>query len=207
MVPRVFSVPGLGCFQFPDSGLLFPEWCVGRPWVFSVPGMVFPVPGQRGRHGGVCGSRTVFLLASSCFSAFLCSLLPSLVLPFFFLFSLPVIFVSFPPFLPSPFPFSSCASFNLPSILPFLASCPCFLPIPFLSVSSPSRIPFPYLAFLSLMPFPVPSLPFPNSHLFRSLPFPSPRFASLLSLPFPSLPPRPYTTLYYHHHHQHQHQH
>ena len=53
MVPRVFSLPGLGCFQFLDSGLLFPEWCVGRPWVFSVPGMVFPVPGQRGRHGGV----------------------------------------------------------------------------------------------------------------------------------------------------------
>ena len=161
MVPRVFSVPGLGCFQFPDSGLLFPEWCVGRPWVFSVPGMVFPVPGQGGRHGGVCGSRTVFLLASSCFSAFLCSLLPSFFF-FSFLISsasalLPVIFVSFRPFLPSPFLFSSCASFNLPSVLPFLASCPCFLPFPFLSFSSPSRIPFPYLPFPSLMP--LPSLP------------------------------------------------
>ena len=163
MVPRVFSVPGLGCFQFPDSGLLFPEWCVGRPWVFSVPGMVFPVPGQRGRHGGVCGSRTVFLLASSCFFLLLCFSLYVASSLFFLLFIssasalLPVIFVSLPPFLPSFFPFSSCASFNLPSVLPFLASCPCFLPFPFLSFSSPSRIPFPYLPFPSLMPFP--SLP------------------------------------------------
>ena len=107
VVPRVFSVPGLGCFQFPDSGLLFPEWCVGRPWVFSVPGMVFPAPGQRGRHGGVCGSRMVFLLASSCFSAFLCSLLPSFFsFSHFFRFCLAscyFCFVSSVPAFPLPF--------------------------------------------------------------------------------------------------------
>ena len=117
-VPRVFSVPGLGCFQFPDSGLMFQEWCVGRPWVFSVPRTVFPVPGQRGRHGGVCGSRAVFrvpacvppllrcfFIASCCFSAFLCFL--ASFLPPFLISSasalLPVFFLSFPPFLPSPF--------------------------------------------------------------------------------------------------------
>ena len=155
-----------GCFQFPGWGgwgvfssqirvccsrngvlgargcFLFPEWCFR-----------FPARGD---------GMAVFVVPVRCFFLLLLASLLFFVrcfLPFFFLFSLPVIFVSFPPFLPSPFPFSSCASFNLPSILPFLASCPCFLPIPFLSVSSPSRIPFPYLAFLTLMPFPVPSLP------------------------------------------------
>ena len=138
MVPRVFSVPGLGCFQFPDSGLLFPEWCVGRPWVLSVPGMVFPVPGQRGRHGGVCGSRTVFLLASSCFSAFLCSLLPSLVLPFFsfshfLLFLFPFLRSCLPPSLSPPaLPLIFLRSF--PFLLPALASFPSlsfpFRPLP-----------------------------------------------------------------------------
>ena len=110
VVPKVFSVPGLGCFQFPDSGLLFPEWCVGRPWVFSVPGMVFPVPGQRERHGGVCDCLWFPYGVSSCFSAFLCSLLPS----FFFLF--------FPHFFR--FCLASC-------YFCFLSSVPAF-PLPFL---------------------------------------------------------------------------
>ena len=182
VVPRVFSVPGLGCFQFPDSGLMFPEWCVGRPWVFSVPGMVFPVHGQRGRHGGVCGSRTVFrvpmrvppllrcffllLLASSCFSAFFCflaSFLPS-TFPHFLRFCLASCLFSFlssVPAFPLPSLPSSCPSFNLFSVLPFLASCPCFLLFP--------SLPFPFLSF--------PFFSFPS---FPSFPF--------LSLPFPSLP-------------------
>ena len=108
VVPRVFSVPGLGCFQFPDSGLLFPEWCVGRPWVFSVPGMVFPVS----RPEGTAWRCLWFPYGvSSCFFLLLCfSLFVASFLFFPFLISsasasLPVIFVSFPPFLPSPLPF------------------------------------------------------------------------------------------------------
>ena len=121
VVPRVFSVPGLGCFQFPDSGLMFPEWCVGRPSVFSVPGMVFPVSRPEGTAWrclwfpyGVSGSRacsspsSLLLLASLLSFA---SLLPSFLLPSFlppFLISsasalLPLFFLSCPPFLPSPF--------------------------------------------------------------------------------------------------------
>ena len=179
--PGCFQFPGWGCFQFPDSGLMFPEWCVGRPWVFSVPGMVFPVHGQRGRHGGVCGSRTVFrvpmrvppllrcfflrvfllLLASSCFFLLLCFPLLPCFLPSFHLSSFPPLLPCFLSFffpflrscLPPSFPASSCPSFNLFSVLPFLASCPCFLPFP--------SLPFPFLSFL---------------------------FLSFLSLPFPSLP-------------------
>ena len=142
VVPRVFSVPGLGCFQFPDSGLLFPEWCVGRPWVFSVPGMVLPVPGQGGQHGGVCGSRTVFLLASSCFCAFLCSLLPFFfsflssflpLLPCFLLFLFPFVRSCLPPsFSPPALPLIFLRSF--PFLLPALASFPSlsfpFRPLP-----------------------------------------------------------------------------
>ena len=156
MVPRVFSVPGLRCFQFPDSGLLFPEWCVGRRWVFSVPGMVFPVSGQRGRHGGVCGSRTVFLLASSCF----------FLLPCFSLFVASFLFFSF-----------------LSTFLPLL---PCFLLFlfPFLrswllsSFSPPALL----LIFLRSFPFLLPALAsFPSlSFPFRPLPeFPSRTFPSL----------------------------
>ena len=127
--PRCFQFPGWGVFSSQIRAccsrngvlgargcFLFPEWCFRFPARGN--GMaVFVI---------VCGSRMVFLLASSCFSAFLCSLLPSFFF-FSFLISsasalLPVIFVSFRPFLPSPFLFSSCASFNLPSVLPFLAS-------------------------------------------------------------------------------------
>ena len=117
MVPRVFAVPGLGCFQFPDSGLLFRN---GRCFLFPARGdgmAVFVVP-----------VRYFFLLL--CFS-----------LSFFFLSFpistasalLPVIIVSFPPFLASFFLSSSCGSFYLPSVLPFLASCLAsfpFLPFP-----------------------------------------------------------------------------
>ena len=162
LVPRVFSVPGLGCFQFPDSGLMFPEWCVGCPWVFSVPGMVFPVPGQRGRHGGVCGSRMVFrvpmrvppllrcfFVASSCFFLLLLASL-----------------LSFASLLPSFLP-----SFHLSSFPPLL---PCFLSFSFLS---------------SVPAFPLPSLPPPALPLifFRSFLFLLPALAS-----FPSLIPFPY---------------
>ena len=150
VVPRVFSVPGLGCFQFPDSGLLFPEWCVGRPWVFSVPGMVFPVPGQRGRHGGVCGSGAVFLLASSCFSAFLCSLLPSFFFSFshFFRFCLASCYFCF---------LSSVPAFPLP----FLASCPLLPshPFPFRFVPFQNSLPVPSLPSSNAFPRPFPSLP------------------------------------------------
>ena len=118
VVPRVFSVPGLGCFQFPDSGLMFPEWCVGRPSVFSVPGMVFPVPGQRGRHGGVCGSRTVFRVPVR---------VPPLLRCFFLLLCFPLLPCFLPSFLP-PFLISSASA-----LLPlFFLSCPPFLPSPFL---------------------------------------------------------------------------
>ena len=117
-----------GCFQFPDSGLLFPEWCVGRPWVFSVPGMVFPVPGQRGRHGGVCGSRTVFLLASSCFFLLLCFSFSR-----FLLFLFPFLRSCLPPSLSPPaLPLIFLRSF--PFLLPALASFPSlsfpFRPLP-----------------------------------------------------------------------------
>ena len=187
VVPRVFSVPGLGCFQFPDSGLMFPEWCVGRPWVFSVPGMVFPVHGQRGRHGGVCGSRTVFrvpmrvppllrcfflrvfllLLASSCFSAFLCflaSFLPP-TFPHFLRFCLASCLFSF---------LSSVPAFPLPSLPPpalpliFFRSFLFLLP----ALASFPSLPFPFLSFLflSFLFLPFPSLPFPNSLPLPSLP-------------------------------------
>ena len=136
--PGCFQFPGWGVFSSQIRACCSPEWCVGRPWVFSVPGMVFPVPGQRERHGGVCGSRTVFLLASSCFSAFLCSLLPS----FFFLFSfLPLL----PRFLLFLFPFlRSCLPPSLsPPALPliFLRSFPVLLPAlaSFPSLSFPFR--------------------------------------------------------------------
>ena len=185
MVPRVFSVPGLGCFQFPDSGLLFPEWCVGRPWVFSVPGMVFPVPGQRGRHGGVCGSRTVFRVPMR---------VPPLLRCFFVASSLLLLasLLSFASLLPC---FLACC---LPSFLPpflrfcltsclfsFLSSVPAF-PLPSLPPPALPLIFFPsflfllpFLASFSCFLFLLPSLPFP------SLPFPSLTFPSLI--PFPSL--------------------
>ena len=173
------------CFFFPEWCFRFPGGFGGsqgvfssRAGVFSVPRFGLDVPGmvcwapvsvfssrdgvsgsQRGRHGGVCGSHTVFrvpvrvppllrcffvassllLLASSCFSAFLCflaSFLPSFhlssfppLLPCFLSFFFPVLRSCLPP----SFPASSCRSFNLPSVLPFLASCPCFLPFPSLS--------------------------------------------------------------------------
>ena len=160
----------LGCFQFPDSGLVFPEWCVGRPWVFSVPGMVFPVPGQRGRHGGVRGSRTVFLvpvrvppLLRCFFLLLLASLLSfaSLLLSF-----LPSSFPHFLRFCLASCLFSSLSpvpAFPLPSLPPpalplfFLRSFPFLLPA---LASFPSlSFPFPSLPFLSL---PFPSLPFPS---------------------------------------------
>ena len=125
VVPRVFSVPGLGCFQFPARG--------DGMAVFVVPVRCF----------------FLFLLASLLFFV-------RCFFPFFLLFIssasalLPVIFVSLPPFLPSFFPFSSCASFNLPSVLPFLASCPCFLPFPFLSFPFRPLPEFPSRTFPSL---------------------------------------------------------
>ena len=158
MVPRVFSVPGLGCFQFPDSGLMFPEWCVGRPSVFSVPGMVFPVPSGDGMavfvvpircFGFPCVFLPFFVASSLLLRCFFLLLLASLLsfaslpsfLPSFHLSSFPPLLPCFLSFffpvlrscLPPSFPASSCRSFNLPSVLPFLASCPCFLPFPSLS--------------------------------------------------------------------------
>ena len=177
VVPRVFSVPGLGCFQFPDSGLMFPEWCVGRPWVFSVPGMVFPVHGQRGRHGGVCGSRTVFRVPMRvppllrCFFLLLlasllsfASLLPSFLPPFLISSAsalLPVFFLSFPPFLPSPFlpcPPPALPLIFFPSFLFLLPALASFSSLPFPSLSFPF-LSFPFLPFLPFPSFPFPSLP------------------------------------------------
>ena len=122
-----------GCFQFPGWGV-FSSRPEGTAWRC----LWFPY--------GV--SSCFFLLL--CFSLYVASSL------FFLLFIssasalLPVIFVSLPPFLPSFFPFSSCASFNLPSVLPFLASCPCFLPFPFLSFPFRPLPEFPSRTFPSL---------------------------------------------------------
>ena len=118
VVPRVFSVPGLGCFQFPDSGLMFPGMVCWAPvGVFSSRD---GVSGSRPEGTawrclwfpyGVSGSRacsspsSLLLLASSCFSAFLC-FLPSFLPPFLISSAsalLPVFLLSCPPFLPSPF--------------------------------------------------------------------------------------------------------
>ena len=133
MVPRVFSVPGLGCFQFPDSGLLFPEWCVGRPWV----GLVFC------SRNGVSGSRpegTAWRClwfpygVSSCFFLLLCFFFVRCFLPFFsfshfFRFCLAscyFCFLSSVPAFPLPFLLLLPGIFlrSFPFLLPALASFP-----------------------------------------------------------------------------------
>ena len=184
MVPRVFSVPGWGVFSSQirvwcsRNGVLgahgcfqFPEWCFRFPArgdgmaVFVVPVRCFWFP-------------CVFLpffVASSCFFLLLCFLLlpcffPSF-LPSFLLSSFPPLLPCFLSFffpfprscLPPSFPASSCPSFVLSSVLPFLASCPCFLPFP--------SLPFPFLS-LPFPSFPFPSFPFPSLP-FLSLPFPN----------------------------------
>ena len=157
-----------GCFQFPGWGVFSSQIraCCSRNGVLGARGC-FLFPEWCFRFPARVDGMAVFVVPVRCFFLILLASLLFFVrcfLPFFFSFLissafalLPVMFVSFRPFLPSPFLFSSCASFNFPSVLPFLASCLCFLPFPFLSFSSPSRIPFPYLPFPSLMPFP--SLP------------------------------------------------
>ena len=175
MVPRVFSVPGLVCFQFPEwcsrNGVLGPRGCVQFPeWCFRFPargdGMaVFVVPVRC--FGFPCVFLPFFVAFSlllRCFFLLLCFPLLPCFLPSFHLSSFPPLLPCFLSFffpflrscLPPSFPASSCPSFNLFSVLPFLASFSCFL---FL---------LPFLASF-------PSLPFPNS-------LPSP------SLPSPSLP-------------------
>ena len=159
VVPRVFSVPGLGCFQFPDSGLMFAGMVCWAPvGVFSSRD---GVSGSRPEGTawrclwfpyGVSGSRACSSPSSLLLRCFFLLLLASLLsfasfLPSFHLSSFPPLLPCFLSFffpvlrscLPPSFPASSCPSFNLPSVLPFLASCPCFLPfLPFLSLPFPS---------------------------------------------------------------------
>ena len=147
----VFSVPGRvwwfpGCFQFPGWGVLgargcfqFPEWCFRFP--------------ARGRHGGVCGSRTVFRVPVR-----VPPLLPLLLRCFFLL--LLASLLSFASFLPSSFPHVlrfclACCLFS------FLSSVPAF-PLPSLP---PPALPLIFLrSFLFLLPAlaSFPSLTFPS---------------------------------------------
>ena len=123
------------CFQFPGWCSRFPARGDGMA-VFVVPVRCFGFP-------------CVFLpffVASSCFFLLLCFPLLPCFLPSFHLSSFPPLLPCFLSFffpvlhscLPPSFPASSCPSFKLPSVLPFLASCPCFLPFPSLS--------FPFLS-------------------------------------------------------------
>ena len=122
------------CFQFPGWCFRFPAGTAWRCLWFP-----YGVSGSRACSSPSSLLLRCFFVASSCFSAFLCflaSFLPSFhlssfppLLPCFLSFFFPVLRSCLPP----SFPASSCRSFNLPSVLPFLASCPCFLPFPSLS--------------------------------------------------------------------------
>ena len=125
---RVFSVPGLGCFQFPDSGLLFRN---GRCFLFPARGdgmAVFVVP-----------VRYFFLLL--CFSLLVTSFLFFPFFPHFYRFCLASYYYCF---------LSSVPGFFLPFLLlrfllsSFGPSLSCFLPfpsLPFLILPPPAPTP------------------------------------------------------------------
>ena len=167
-VPRFgFAVPGMVCWA-PVGVFCSRNGVSGsRPEGTAWRCLWFPY-GVSGSHACSSPSSLLFrcffvassllLLASllsfaSLLPCFLASFLPSTfppLLPYFLSFFFPFLRSCLPP----SFPASSCPSFNLFSVLPFLASFSCFL---FL---------LPFLASF-------PSLPFPNSLPSPSLPSPS----------------------------------